>query len=184
MFTNPDACSKLDAKSRKCYFIGYRDKAFSYRFWDDQNRKIIRSRNIIFNELVVYKDRSVIEPMTTELELENYEFVNLDKIPENTVKYGDQEAEESTDPHAKQGTPTMAIQRSSRNRRPPQRYSPSLFYILLIDGGERETYDEPLKVENSTKWELAMKDEIDSLMTNQTWELIELPVGKKALHNK
>jgi hypothetical protein len=59
-----------------------------------------------------------------------------------------------------------------------------LFYILLIDGGERETYDEPLKVENSTKWELAMKDEIDSLMTNQTWELTELPVGKKALHNK
>ena len=29
-----------------------------------------------------------------------------------------------------------------------------------------------------------MKDEMDSLLENQTWELIELPVGKKALHNK
>ena len=29
-----------------------------------------------------------------------------------------------------------------------------------------------------------MKDELDSLLGNQTWELIELPVGKKALHNK
>ena len=29
-----------------------------------------------------------------------------------------------------------------------------------------------------------MKDEMDSLLGNQTWELIELPVGKKALHNK
>jgi hypothetical protein len=29
-----------------------------------------------------------------------------------------------------------------------------------------------------------MKDEIDLLMTNQTWDLIELPVGEKALHNK
>jgi len=28
-----------------------------------------------------------------------------------------------------------------------------------------------------------MKDEIDSLMTNQTWELTKLPTGKKALHN-
>ena len=29
-----------------------------------------------------------------------------------------------------------------------------------------------------------MKDEIDSLLGNQTWELTELPVGKKTLHNK
>ena len=29
-----------------------------------------------------------------------------------------------------------------------------------------------------------MQDEIDSLMENQTWELIELSVDKKALHNK
>ena len=29
-----------------------------------------------------------------------------------------------------------------------------------------------------------MKDEMDSLMSNQTWQLAELPRGKKALHNK
>ena len=29
-----------------------------------------------------------------------------------------------------------------------------------------------------------MKDEMDSLLGNHTWELTELPVGKKALHNK
>ena len=29
-----------------------------------------------------------------------------------------------------------------------------------------------------------MKDEMDSLLRNQTWELTKLPVGKKALHNK
>jgi hypothetical protein len=89
--------------------------------------------------------------VTIELELENSKFVNLDEIPENTIKNGDQEVEETTDPHVEQGTPTMAVQRSSRNIRPPQRYSPSLFYILLTDGGEPETYDEALKVKNSTK---------------------------------
>jgi hypothetical protein len=54
---------------------------------------------------------------------------------------------------------------------------------MLTDGGEPETYDEALQVENSTKWELPVKDEMDSLMTSQTWELIELPEEKKALHN-
>ena len=29
-----------------------------------------------------------------------------------------------------------------------------------------------------------MKDEMDFLLGNQTWELTELLVGKKALHNK
>ena len=55
---------------------------------------------------------------------------------------------------------------------------------LLTDGGEPKCYDETLQNENSSKWELAMKDEMDSLLGNQIWELTELPVGKKALHNK
>ena len=51
-------CSKLDAKARKCFFIGYGDEQFGYRFWDEQNRKIIRSRNVVFDEKVLYKDKS------------------------------------------------------------------------------------------------------------------------------
>ena len=51
--------SKLDAKSNKCVFVGYGGDEFSYRFWDYENRKIIRSRDVIFNENVMYKDRSV-----------------------------------------------------------------------------------------------------------------------------
>ena len=54
----------------------------------------------------------------------------------------------------------------------------------MTDGGEPKCYDEALYDENSSKWELAMKDEMDSLLWNQTWELTELPVGKKTLHNK
>ncbi|RVW40727.1 Retrovirus-related Pol polyprotein from transposon TNT 1-94 [Vitis vinifera] len=58
--------------------------------------------------------------------------------------------------------------RSSRNIRPPQRYSPVLNYLLLTNGGEPKCYDEALQDENSSKWELAMKDEMDSLLGNQT----------------
>ena len=76
------------------------------------------------------------------------------------------------------------VRRSFKNIRPSQRYSPALNYLLLIDGGELECYDEALQDENWSKWELAMKDEMDSLLGNQTWELIELLVGKKALYNK
>ena len=81
-------------------------------------------------------------------------------------------------------TPIAKVRGSFRNIRPLQHYSPALNYLLLTDGGELEWYDETLQDENLSKWELAMKDEMDSLLGNQTWELTELPVGNKALHNK
>ena len=44
-----NARSKLDAKSKIC-LIGYGDEKFGYQFWDEQYQKIIRSKNVIFNE--------------------------------------------------------------------------------------------------------------------------------------
>ncbi|RVW71079.1 Retrovirus-related Pol polyprotein from transposon TNT 1-94 [Vitis vinifera] len=98
-----DARSKLDAKSKICFFIGYGDEKFGYR--------------------------STVTSNVTEIDQKKSEFVNLDELTE-------------------------------------------------------KCYDEALQDENSSKWELAMKDEMNSLLGNQTWELTELPVGKKALHNK
>jgi hypothetical protein len=57
-------------------------------------------------------------------------------------------------------------------------------FLLLTNGGEPECYDEACQVEDLSKWELAMKNEMKSLISNKTWELAELLVGKKALHNK
>jgi len=42
---------------------------YGYRFWDDQNKKIIRSRNVTFNENMFYKDKTG-------------EFTNANKQPE------------------------------------------------------------------------------------------------------
>ncbi|KAE8735860.1 Cytochrome P450 90B1 [Hibiscus syriacus] len=165
--------SKLDAKSNKCAFVGYGGDEFGYRFWDYENRKIIRSRDVIFNENVMYKDRSTAESSN---EAETKEFAEFEEISGNDVQINPEAVQEEP------GTPEL--RRSSRIPKPTQRYSPSLHYLLLTDNGEPECYDEAMQVEDSVKWESSMKDEMDSLMSNQTWELAELPPGKKALHNK
>ena len=105
-------------------------------------------------------------------------------MTESTVQKGGEEDKENVNSQVDLSTLVAEVRRSSRNIRPPQYYSPILNYLMLIDGGEPECYDEALQDENSSKWELAMKDEMDSLLGNQTWELSELPAGKKALHNK
>ncbi|KAE8684911.1 Actin-depolymerizing factor 1 [Hibiscus syriacus] len=166
--------SKLDAKSNKYVFVGYGGDEFGYRFWDYENRKIIRSRDVIFNENVMYKDRSTAESSNTEAETK--EFAEFEEISGNDVQINPEIVQE--EPH------TPELRRSSRIPKPTQQYSPSLHYLLLTDNGEPECYDEAMQVEDSVKWESSMKDEMDSLMSNQTWELAELPPGKKALHNK
>jgi hypothetical protein len=50
-----DSRSKLDVKSRKCFFIGYGDEAFGYRFWDDQNWKIISSQNVFLMNVLLQR---------------------------------------------------------------------------------------------------------------------------------
>lgn len=52
---NKENRTKLEEKSKKCTFIGYGVNDFGYHFYDYEKQKIIRSRDIIFNEKVLYK---------------------------------------------------------------------------------------------------------------------------------
>ena len=41
-----------------------------------------------------------------------------------------------------------------------------------------------MQVDTKKKWEKGMKEEMDSLVNNQTWDLVQFPGGKRALQNK
>ena len=121
------------------------------------------------------------------------ELVNLKDFSMNDLQVNVNEVQETTLPEdqenvaleVNQSTPMTELRRSSRTISSSQRYSPSFNYILLIDKGEPQSYEEVVQVDESTKWKLAMKvDEMDLLMSNQTWYLVELPKGKKSLQNK
>jgi hypothetical protein len=54
----------------------------------------------------------------------------------------------------------------------------------LTDCGEPKCYEETMQVDTKKKWEKGMKEEMDSLINNQTWDLVQFPTGKRALQNK
>ena len=68
-----------------------------------------------------------------------------------------------------------------RSTRAPNCYVPSLDYIMLIDCKEPSCYKEAMLRDDKLKWEKAMQSEMDSLHHNSTWELVNLPAGKRAL---
>lgn len=81
-------------------------------------------------------------------------------------------------------TPVQELRRSNRVPQPIQRYSPSLYYALFTDAGEPKSFHEAINCPDKAKWLGAMEDEMNSLHLNETWELVELPKGKKALKNR
>lgn len=42
--------TKFDAKSTKCYMLGYGHSSYTYRLWDIEGEKLIIGRNVTFNE--------------------------------------------------------------------------------------------------------------------------------------
>ena len=54
-------------------------------FGMNKTGKIIRSRNVIFNEQVMYKDRSTVVSDVTEIDQKKSEFVNLDELTKSTI---------------------------------------------------------------------------------------------------
>uniref|UniRef100_A0A2N9JBN6 Uncharacterized protein n=1 Tax=Fagus sylvatica TaxID=28930 RepID=A0A2N9JBN6_FAGSY len=89
------------------------------------------------------------------------ELVNLDEYLESDLQSRDKEDQNKIAPQVEQQTPTTAVR-----------------------SGKPKSYDKALQIEDSIKWELAVKDEMDSLMTNQIWEILKLPQWKKDLQNK
>ena len=51
-----DERRKLEPRSRKCIFLGYKpDGNFCYRLLDLENRQVVRSSDIVFNESEMHK---------------------------------------------------------------------------------------------------------------------------------
>jgi hypothetical protein len=113
--------------------------------------------------MVVYKNNSSAKLVNIELESEKPELINLGGISKGVAQRRNLEVdkdskteegpkvEEIVDQHIEQGPPTLAVHRSSKTIRSPQHFSPSLFHILLMDGGEPETFVEAMEVEDSIK---------------------------------
>ena len=75
------------------------------------------------------------------------------------------------------------VRRSARGHHPSTRY-PSSEYVTITEEGEPESFHEVQNHKEKAQWIKAMQEEMNSLMKNDTYELVELPKGRKALKNK
>jgi transposase InsO family protein len=198
-----DQRSKLDSKSKPCIFLGYSEDEFGYRMWDLLEKKVIRSRDIIFMEDKTFEDwrqqqpkmfpqptttiePTLVEPISTLPVGVQQPAEEVESELVDTRQQADAHESESDDEVVEEIEFEPAVEGSRyprRQRKTSSRY-PASQYILLTDEGEPECYEEAMTDVNKEKWYNAMQEEMDSLHENHTYELMELPDGKKALRNK
>ncbi|KAG8365142.1 hypothetical protein BUALT_Bualt18G0073600 [Buddleja alternifolia] len=77
-----DERSNLDDKTKPCTFLGYGHEEFSYRLWDPVNRKVIRSRDVVFLEEQTSDDTKQSERRESSQEVPD----DLDPIPSRTTR--------------------------------------------------------------------------------------------------
>jgi len=73
------------------------------------------------------------------------------------------------------------VRRSVRERRKPERYSPSTFcsnFALSITDDDCRTLKEVVDSEDGKLWKEAMVDEMASLHKNEAWDLVEFLAGR------
>ncbi|GAV65328.1 LOW QUALITY PROTEIN: LRR_1 domain-containing protein/NB-ARC domain-containing protein/TIR domain-containing protein, partial [Cephalotus follicularis] len=139
---------KFDPKSMKCYFLGYCENEYGFRLWDSAAKKVVRSRDVVFNELKLYKKRDA--PNFDGVEKSEQVKLDLRGTPEikENVQVNDEAAPESVQGDEPEvATPPSHLRRSIKERRAPEKYSPVLNHILYTDAGEPETLEEALEVD-------------------------------------
>ena len=75
---------------------------------------------------------------------------------------------------------------SSRTRKAPSRFDDECLYTesLLDDVEEPKSYTEACNNKHFHQWEQAMKDEFNSLLKNNTWELVPRPIDKNVVGSR
>lgn len=190
--------SKLDDKSNTCIFFGFSEESKGYRLYNPQSKKVIVSRDVVFEESKGWnweeeRDHTNTEltwsddDMTWEDSGDEEEYFYEEEQPVETVEE-DQTADHTADQAADQTQISPQIEvRDGRVRRRPSYLSD---YVTGNDDEEDEVNmveinsTDPLsfeEAEKSPKWREAMDEEMNSILKNQTWELSNLPKGAKCI---
>lgn len=77
-----------------------------------------------------------------------------------------------------------ALRRSGRQRNEPDRYGEWGQYALSAEGyvdSNPQTISEAKQKDDWPQWKVAIQSEYDSLINNGTWNLVELPKGRKPI---
>ncbi|KAH9753660.1 hypothetical protein KPL71_015154 [Citrus sinensis] len=195
---------KLDPRARKSIFVGFKGGVKGFKLCDLEDKKFVYSRDVTFDESSIMKVSSSqqVENKTTEV-LQRVEFDATPYVPvsstsekDSTMEVTPRVEEDVVFSDVPQNEETIddvdnddfiATKRPRREIKKPGWLTKDMvvaYALSVIDDDIPNTFSEALRSSESDQWKLAMEEEMKSFHQNQTWELVKLPKGKRAIGNK
>ena len=201
---------KLDRKSTKCIFVGYPEGKKGYKLYELSTGKMRSSRDVIFvenafdqsvdkgDEPTELLPSSFFENFGDEDDDEEDRVINEQDDAElnEDIGNGDQDNrndnrndnDSGEDVRAQPEVPT----RPKRNTRAPEFYGDIVSHrfgqweenVNAVICDDPTSYQEAMASPNSDRWKTAADVEMNSILKNKTWELVDLPPGKTAIGSK
>ena len=203
---------KLDKKSTKCIFVGYPQGKKGYKLYELSTGKMRVSRDVIFVENVF--DHSVdkgdepseLLPATffqnfgLDLNEDDQAGPTLNNDVDEHIMVdpgdhlvGEEHGNNDDNSNETEEETEEPPQRPQRTRRTPDHYGEVVSHRYGVwEGNEAsvatvndpKTFREATTGPNSSNWMAAVNTEMSSLQRNGTWELVDLPPGKRTIGSK
>uniref|UniRef100_A0A2N9HDI0 CCHC-type domain-containing protein n=1 Tax=Fagus sylvatica TaxID=28930 RepID=A0A2N9HDI0_FAGSY len=172
--------TKLGPRAIKSVFVGYAVNSKAYRLLDLSSNTIVESRDVEFIKNKFISD-SQIEPKQTQ---------QSDSLVNDSLS-GNKRIEPSS----------PSEQRRSQRVRKEKDFGPDFISyqvnVYLVEGNREKvlsklpfvgnveedpnTYSEAMASRDAAFWREAVNDEMDSILSNNTWVLVDLPLGSNTI---
>ncbi|QRW07704.1 Copia-like polyprotein/retrotransposon [Ceratobasidium sp. AG-Ba] len=215
----PDSMrTKLQARSFECNYLGFAPNRKAHILLQRGTGRVFTSRDVVFDEGADNRQRVIIEDNDGSLDDDDDPkpdrmspvriTVNPEKTPEEPPEpsepehipevLGEPPTESSkgsdSEPEVEEivalDPDTPIIRRSTRVRRPPERYGAPVGAMAQLAACDTEqalnamlesppeTFQEAMRRPDANLWLEAMIEELKSIEQHQVWTLVDRPVGK------
>ena len=158
----------------KCAFVGYATNSKAYRLLNLESNVIIESRDVEFFENLLTSGNNFQTPLNKESQVDTSPKVVEQPSEPRRSKRIRKVKELGSDEIDSQ---LISFYLVEGNR---EKIMSKMTIILQVED-DPKTYKEAMSSRDSIFWKDAINEEIDSIMFNHTWELVDLPPGSKAI---
>ena len=191
---------KLDRKAEKGIFVGYGKSESIFRIYLPAKRDVFESREVNFNEqlagrvavfddilpdgdpagIIVEEEKSDKDEEEDESERQSGDSSSFEDATEviTPAKRGPGRPPGSKNKVKEPAAPHKMERRKADERKTVHRFG------MLARLADPQSVDEALAGDDAADWELAMKEEMNALLKNKTWELVNLPAHQRTVKNK